>query len=571
MTLVWPHMLWLAALVPALILLERLVARRRGGEAAGPANIRRGVTAGGKVRFGDKLGGGKPVAWRYWLALLLVVTALARPQWGRVDGGPSSEAPGEVLIALDLSRSMLASDVSPTRLERARAVATRLAEELPDRRVGLIGFAGAAYLLAPPSEDRAVLRAYLPAMAPEHIAEQGTSFADLLDVALASFSGAEQGRALVVLTDGEVEPSVWQNRMPAFLSRHIRIVAVGVGTPAGGGILGPGARPVLTNAGEPVLTRLNPTALAELTGATGGAYVELARAGGIVEVVRQASMKPAEMGGAEREAAPARPDQFVWFVVGAVLLLCWSAAVEFAARPRLRRRGRALAQGALAAALVLGLSPPQPSEAARRPILTETDLQGEPDPLEHMKEVIAAMVAKPRLGAADYWQVAEVAIRYGEIHRGHSHPLEEGVLRDGLAAVAAGAAIDPAAADWVAGKARLDRLLEPPPPVPPDPGPVDPANEPMDGQGEQPMAGEDARDPGDEEPPEDEKEPSAGEQGLQNVGGSQRDSYDEAEWRDPSLVQPLDQLQRIREQDLPGELFRQMQTAGPPKPREQSW
>jgi Ca-activated chloride channel homolog len=570
MSFFWPHMLWLAALVPALMLVERLLSRHRGDDGAGPANIRRGTAAGGKVRFGAGLGGGKPVAWRFWLAMLLVVTALARPQWGRVEGGPSGDAPGEVLIALDLSRSMLASDVSPTRLERARAIATRLSDDLPDRRVGLIGFAGAAYLLAPPSEDRAVLRTYLPAMAPEHMAEQGTSFAALLDVAMASFGETEQGRALVVLTDGEVEPGVWQNRMPAILARHIRVVAVGVGTPAGGGILGPGARPVTNNAGDPVLTRLNPTALTELTAATGGQYLELARAAGIVELVRQASVKPPEMAGADGEAAPARPDQFVWFIAAAILLLCWSAAVEFTARPRLRRRGRIAAHGALAAALALGLAPPLPSEAAKS-VLTEADLQGEPDPFENLKAVVATMVAKPRLGAADYLQVVEVATRYGEIHRGHSHPLEEGVLRDGLAAAAAGEALDPKAANWAAARAKLNRLLEPPPPVPPDPGPVDPANEPLDGQGEQPMAGEDAKDSGDKDPPEDEEEPSAGEQGLQNVGGSQRDTYDPAEWRDASLVQPLDQLQRIREQDLPGELFRQMQTTGPRKPREQTW
>ncbi|HVI33713.1 vWA domain-containing protein [Phenylobacterium sp.] len=570
MSLLWPQMLWLALLAPSLIAAEWLLARRRrGSAAAGFVHIRRGVAAGGRVSFDPAAAGAAAASWRLWAAFLLIVLALARPQWGQAPRAPDAEAPGEVLIALDLSRSMLAQDVAPTRLERARALAARLAEDLPDRRVGLIAFAGSAHLLAPPSEDRAVLRAYLPRMAPEHMPEPGTSFPDLLDVALAGFSAAPQGRALVVLSDGEAEPGSWDAQASALRRNGVQVVAVGVGTEGGGPVMLAVDRPVRTPAGAPVVSRLDPGALRALAASTGGRYLDMAGAAGLADAVRAASALPPEGAARAPEARPARADRFAWFAAAALVLLAWSAVTEFTARPRLRRR-RAAAKAALAAALLAAVTPLGTQAAA--PLLTETDLQGEKDPLEQLKEVVAELVGKPALGAGDYLRVAEAASRYGEIHRGHGHGLEEGVLRDGLAAVAAGRRLDADLADWGRLQAKLERLLEPPPLVPPDPGPHDPANEPVGAEGAAPPPGEDARDSRDEEAGQDDKAPTAGEQGLQNVGGSERDAYDAAEWREPALVQTLDQLQRLRAADSPAELFALMNARRrAARPREQTW
>ena len=575
MSLLLPHMLWLALAAPALVLAERLLilrSRTRRGNAPGAfAQIKRGVSSGGRVRFGEGAPRTQAARWRLWAAVLLIVVALARPQWGRVEEAPGADAPGEVLIALDLSRSMLAKDVAPSRLERARSLAARLAEELPDRRVGLIGFAGTAHLLAPASEDRAVLRAYLPRIRPEHMPEPGTSFAALLEVALAAFTPAEQGRCLVVLSDGETEPGAWENRLVALQGRSVRVIAVGIGTEGGGGVPGAPGKPLLTSAGEPAVSRLNPATLQAMASATGGRYLELSQARELAALARAASARAPASARHVADGRTARADRFAWFAGAAIILLAWSALAEFTARPRLRRRRiAAVAQTAIAAALVVGLLPPE--SRAAKPILTEADLQGEKDPLEHMKAVVAALVAKRELRAADYRQVAEVAMRYGEIHRGHGHGLEEGVLRDGLAAVDAGRRLDPDAADWARLTARLQRLLQPPPLVPPDPGPADPANEPTGAQGQAPIAGEDARDSRGDKAVKEKNEPTAGEQGLQNVGGSERDVFDAAEWRNPALVQTLNQLERLRTADSPAELFALMHPASKPKRlREQTW
>jgi hypothetical protein len=200
--------------------------------------------------------------------------------------------------------------------------------------------------------------------------------------------------------------------------------------------------------------------------------------------------------------------------------------------------------------------------SAQGPLLTEADLQGEEDPLLQMRSLAEELVGRRRLSAADYQRISEVAIRYGEIHRGHGHALEEGVMRDGLAAIELGRRLDPDHADWAAAEARLKHLLTPPPAVPmDDPGQADPANEPMGATGQQPLASEETGSGGEESGVDGQQEPTAGEQGLQNVGGSTSDQFDPAEWRNPALVQPLDTLRRLRAADSPGELFLRRQAA----------
>jgi Ca-activated chloride channel family protein len=572
-------MLWLAALVPVLIGVEWMLGRRR--EGAGPSlgdKIRRGAVLGGRVRFDP--GAGRPMArpWRFWLAVLLLLVALTRPQWGQAPLAPDDQAPGEVVIALDLSRSMLVTDVSPSRLSRARALATKLADDLPDRRIGLIGYAGAAHVLAPVSEDQAILRTYLPQIAPEHMPVAGSNLDALLETALNSFSDTPQGRVLVILTDGEAEPGPWRERLAPLRAQGVRVIAVGFGTEAGATPPGPGpgGEPMRRPDGAAVVSRFNPALLAELAagGAEGGQALDLAGAADLSALVRTASATAPEAAGTDARRTQRLADQFVWFAAAALILLAWSAATEVPAHPRLRTpRTLALSRALMLAALTLTLAPAGLS-LAQGPLLTETDLQGEEDPLLQMRGLAEELVARRRLTADDYRRISEVAIRYGEIHRGHGHPLEEGVMRDGLAAVIEGRRLDPDLMDWAAAEAKLKRLLTPPPPVPmEDPGPADPANEPMDATGQQPVAGEDARPGGGEPGEEDQQEPTAGEQGLQNVGGSKSDQFDPAEWSNPALVQPLDTLRRLRAADSPGELFlrRQAAQAAPRPPGAQTW
>ena len=583
MSFLWPQAFWLA-LAPLLWAGASLVAAWRRGKRRSPAttaapdaapHIRRGLAAQGRVRFASaaERAGRRP--WRFWLAFLLAVTALARPQWGDLDAPPDAAVAGEVLIALDLSRSMLARDVAPSRLERARLVATELAAALPERKIGLIGFAGTAHLLAPVSEDRAVFDAFVSELRPEHLVQQGSDFGALFEVVLAGFSPQAPARVLVLLTDGEAAPGPWRERLEPLRAAGVRVVAVGVATPGGAAVPAEGGRALQTGEGAPVVSRLNQAVLGEIARATGGRTLGLAQRGALAAAVVAASargFRTADASAATGAAPAQRADRFAEVLALALLLLASSAAGEWTARPRLRcRRATAagVAQPALALLLLAVLLQPGASQAART--TPRLDLHGqEPDPLKRVNEVVARLVAKPRLTAADYLQLVEAATRYGEIHRGHGHPLAEGVLRDGVAAVEQGRRLDPDLADWAAAKAKLERLLVPPPPIPEvDPGPVDPANEPLDAGSPPPPPG--AESEGEPEP--DEEKPTAGEQGLRNVGGGKRDTYDEAEWRNPALVQPLAELERLRAVSSPAELFRLRQQAAPRAPRrsEQTW
>lgn len=556
-------------LVPAAALAFALWRGREMEDGRWP-NIRRGEAIFGRIRFDRREWNASRFPWRFWLAFLFAVLALARPQWGQSPMA-ADPARGELLIALDLSRSMLAADASPSRLEQARGLAQRVSQDMAGRKVGLIGFAGAAYLLAGANEDQAVLRAFLAKIAPHHIATQGTDFAALLDTAMAGFGAADEPHCLLLLSDGEAESSDWRTRLPELMRRGIRVIALGMGTEDGAEILVDGGRPLRDGVGTPVHSRLQPADLKALAAATGGSYLAEPTQEQAVQAVTSAM--DARVSGTQGESDGfQRADRFLWFITAALVLLLWSAAREWPARPRLRGVRTPLTVLAAGVALTTPyLIRPDGLHAQDAPsgmikAMLDPDLHGqEPDPLLTVRQVVARLIAKPALDAGDYLALAEAATRYGEVHRGHAHPISEGVLRDGLQAVSAGRALDPKRADWAALQAKLNRLLQPPPPPPDDgTGPPDPANEPIEANRNQPVPG-DRPPPGDQSGQQEEGQQGDGdEQDSRSVGGGRRDVYDPKEWNDPSLVQPLSTLEKLRRADSPAELFRLMQ---PPLPR----
>ena len=162
MSFAWPHLLWLLAL-PAALLVWELVRNRRLAGIVHPKILRaeaglRQVSLVGESR-GPILGSRR----RFLLCagLALGVIALARPQWGRVDE-PVFDQSRDIVLALDLSRSMLTPDVKPTRLERAKLLIQSLLDHLHGERVGLVVFSGTAFLQSPLSADYDILREFLP-------------------------------------------------------------------------------------------------------------------------------------------------------------------------------------------------------------------------------------------------------------------------------------------------------------------------------------------------------------------------------------------------------------------------
>src|SRR5579862_6219285 len=129
--------------------------------------------------------------------------ALARPQWGEI-AEPRYERSREVMLALDLSRSMLADDVAPSRLARAKLLIDSLLDQLKGERLGLIVFSGTAFVQSPLSADYEVLRDLLGELDPSYLPEGGTDYEAMLRAAAQGFGQEGDGdRYLVVLSDGE--------------------------------------------------------------------------------------------------------------------------------------------------------------------------------------------------------------------------------------------------------------------------------------------------------------------------------------------------------------------------------
>lgn len=222
------------------------------------------------------------------LAVLFVFT-LANPQWGTQSTAVTTSS-SDVFILLDISSSMLAEDIPPSRMERARQLALRLAQSFRTERVGLVFFAGNAYLQSPLTTDGQAIRLFLQAADPAQAGTQGTAIGEAIRLVLKDKkSGEPSGGMMILLTDGEDhdEDAVDAARKAADAGWVTEVV--GIGTLAGGTIpvFSQDGRGVKRDAdGQPVRTRLHPDLLQELAAAGGGDYFDLTRSNDVPAELR---------------------------------------------------------------------------------------------------------------------------------------------------------------------------------------------------------------------------------------------------------------------------------------------
>ena len=226
------------------------------------------------------------------LATLAVAAAAAGPRWQEDEQITPVRS---VVLAIDVSASMQASDVSPTRLARAVEVAGELVETLGTDRVGLLLFAGKAYPLASPTPQHPALRYFLsgvtPTMASAH--DPGTLLSSGIRAAAALWTtDPEPGevRSIVLISDGEAgeDEGAVLTEVLAAAGRGIRVSAIGVGTPEGSGMEMPTAAyqlggPVLDDRGAPAISRINEELLESIVRAGGGRYVDVADDGALAD------------------------------------------------------------------------------------------------------------------------------------------------------------------------------------------------------------------------------------------------------------------------------------------------
>ncbi len=206
------------------------------------------------------------------IAFFFFIVGLARPQIGAKLKEQRTKGV-EIMLALDVSNSMLAEDYSPNRLERAKLAISKLVESLRDDRIGLIVFAGTSYVQLPITTDYVSAKMFLNSINTSSVAVQGTAIGDAITTCAKSFSAqSEKSRAIILITDGENHEDDAVAAAKQAASIGIRVYTIGVGSPEGQPIPYDGGLLKDKN-GDIVVTRLDEQALVDIAEAGGGKYV----------------------------------------------------------------------------------------------------------------------------------------------------------------------------------------------------------------------------------------------------------------------------------------------------------
>lgn len=210
------------------------------------------------------------------LALVAIIAGIANPQLpGAMENVQRKGV--DIVLAMDVSKSMMAEDIKPNRLERARHVVYKLMDRLPDDRIGLVLFAGRAYMQMPLSTDHAAARMYVQQAGPETVPTQGTVVADALRMSNTAFNSKERKfKSIVLITDGEDHDPQAVAVAQQLVTEGVMINTIGIGSTSGAPIVDPVTKEYKKDEnGATVITKLNETELQQLAGATKGIYVHL--------------------------------------------------------------------------------------------------------------------------------------------------------------------------------------------------------------------------------------------------------------------------------------------------------
>lgn len=312
-----PQYLWLLTLIPAFILLYALAARRRRKRLARFGNPETLAELMPDVSTGR-------VTLKFILfsaAVSLLVLAAARPQFGSKLREEKAQGV-EMMLAVDVSNSMLAEDFEPNRLERTKYAINKLFEGLKQDRVGLIVFAGEPKVQLPITSDYRMAKAFARRIDPSLVSVQGTAIGKALEQALLSFSGdggENHSRVVILITDGENHDDNALAAADRAAEAGIRIYTIGIGTPEGAPIQIDGEF-IKDEHGEMVVSKLNEEMLSGIADRTGGAYVRATRQDiGLEQIVR--SINEMEQGELSTIRFEEFNEQYQYLLLAALALL----------------------------------------------------------------------------------------------------------------------------------------------------------------------------------------------------------------------------------------------------------
>ncbi|MBQ7192357.1 MAG: VWA domain-containing protein [Paludibacteraceae bacterium] len=268
------------------------------------------------------------------IALTLLVFAAARPQFGQKSETVKRQGI-EVMIALDISNSMLAEDVAPNRLDKSKQMLSKMIDKMVDDRVGLVVFAGEAFVQLPITADYVSAKMFLNTITPDLIKTQGTALGAAIKTSVRAFGSeqSEASRAIVLLTDGENHEDDATAAAKEAKEKGIRTFVVGIGKPEGSPIPIPGTGAFRKDrSGQVVVTKLNEQMCREIAQAGGGIYVRADNTNTALKAVQNELDKMAKSE-IETEIYTDYQEQYQSFVLVAMLLLI----IEFFLLPRQNR------------------------------------------------------------------------------------------------------------------------------------------------------------------------------------------------------------------------------------------
>lgn len=255
------------------------------------------------------------------IALALIITAAANLQ--KPGKNADLKRKGiDVMIALDLSKSMLAADIKPNRLEKARQFIYKMIDAMPNDRIGFVVFAGHSYLQMPLTTDHAAARLYVQNADPDLIPTQGTVISEALKMCYNGFNSKERRyKSIILITDGEDHDAEAVSLIPSLNDAGIMVNTVGIGSPDGAPIVDPLTNTYKTDlAGNQVISKLNTALLEQISKGTKGKFTLLNNVPEAVSEV-DAQLNTIEKAPLEDNSFREYNHYFFYFVAAAIFVL----------------------------------------------------------------------------------------------------------------------------------------------------------------------------------------------------------------------------------------------------------
>ena len=257
------------------------------------------------------------------LAVVFLIIALARPQRG-FDLQEVEQRGLDIVVAVDTSKSMLATDIAPNRLARAKLAALELMQRAGTDRMGLVAFAGAAFLECPLTIDNTAFQQSVAALDVNSIPQGGTALAAAIDTALTAFKEKDHYKVLVLFTDGEDNDEGALASAKKAAEAGLKIFTIGIGSAEGTLVRVADGKGNLDYVRDPqgnvVKSKLNESLLQQIAGAAGGFYLPL-RGADTINTLYERGLEPLPKSEGKEKLVRRYHEQFQWPLAGAVLLL----------------------------------------------------------------------------------------------------------------------------------------------------------------------------------------------------------------------------------------------------------